>query len=200
MSDAERLDEDYKTQKEASLREYFSMADSAVGSIHIRAPWAFAEIRHETWDQLSGVSEHARSWEDRLRPEVIRRLRSRLEEATWKLSLIATKYVAHGATAESRELDGVNGLTTSIKDIDRAYRVLCETTRFLVTEILGGPGLLSFLPATFDQCKHLDVPLAQTTEMSLLEKHWRAWSSECSSSANWSWSDFVTEFPEMTSS
>ena len=156
--------------------------------------WQRYELRHEYLDRLAGVAAGNRKPDDVIQESALINLQSKVASACGDVITVATKFIAHAATPESRAVVSADDVKVSLDQIRAAHRSLCQVTGFLAIYVLGDscPG---FLPTPqFDQFVHIEKPLIDKSEVPSLELLWGQLDSEYQAWSQWGLDDYETEF------
>ena len=198
--EAEGLKYDYDDVKEA-LQEY-SRKKIEAGELSFYLPrdlvWERYELRHEDLDRLSGVQTDDRTPDDVIQESVLINLQLKVASACCDVITVATKFIAHAATPESRALVRADDVRLSLAQVRSAHRSLCEVTGFLAICVLGDscPGFLA--TPQFDQFAHIEKPLIDKSEVPRLELLWDQLDTEYQASSQWGLDAYDTEFGAKT--
>jgi hypothetical protein len=159
-----------------------------------------SEATHEFIDSLAGLDSSNRSPDDRIRPQIFKWLRQRLDECE-EIATFATKFLAHSATPESRDYLKPKELDVTLEQILKAHKIICQTTIF----ISGRMGILSeghsigdvlpFLPC--DQLfAHFDKAWASEEVIEKLSDSWHKYDMQTRNWQQWEWENEFNKFLE----
>lgn len=198
--EAEGLKYDYDDVKEA-LQEYSNKkikAGEGAYAVPRDLVWRRYELRHEYLDRLMGVLAGERKPDDVIQESALINLRSKVASACGDVITVATKFIAHAATPESRAVVSAVDAKVSLDQIGAAHRSLCQVTGFLAIYVLGDscPG---FLPTPqFDQFVYIEKPLIDKSEVPILELVWGQLNDEYQAWSQWGLDEYETEFGAKT--
>ncbi|MEE9128430.1 MAG: hypothetical protein V3T84_00285 [Phycisphaerales bacterium] len=198
--EAEGLKYDYDDVKEAS-QEYSSKKIKAGEGPHYLPRdlvWQRYELRHECLDRLAGVPAGDRKPDDVIQESALINLHSKVASACRDVIGVATKFIAHAATPESRAVVSADDAGVSLDQIHAAHRSLCQITGFLAIYVLGDscPGFLA--TPQFDQFVHIEKPLIDMSEVPRLERLWCQLDNEYRAWSHWGIDAYETEFGAKT--
>lgn len=134
--------------------------------------------RHEQIDWLTGVDEGSRSESDRVNPQVLIKLRSKLLTECGGVHSYVDTYVAHNASAESRAAKSGTDIELTLGQLWRAHRFLCVAGNFVSIYLLGGATHGVLAHSVFDQFEYLDRPLIRNSQISQLQETWDKYERE----------------------
>jgi len=194
--DAEGLKYDFDDVKVA--HQEYRMKKIEAGERAYNLPhalnWQMYEMRHKHLDRLAGVPAGDRKPDDVIQESALSNLQSKVASACGNVITVATKFIAHAATPESRAIVNADDVKVSLDQIRAAHRNLCQVTGFLAIYVLGGshPG---FLPTPqFDQFMHIEKPLINKSEVPRLDLLWGQLDNEYKAWSQWTLDAFETEF------
>ncbi|MDE9450260.1 hypothetical protein J3R80_07230 [Aliiroseovarius sp. Z3] len=138
-----------------------------------------SQAAHNYFDALSGVSQNARTPEDRIDSDIFDRIESRLSKLD-RISEYTSSHIAHAGNRESRigkTLEDFN-----LVEARETLKQIKEVTGFVGLWFAneGGAGLATYIGNQFEG---LDQPMIPTDEISSLEERWQALDREI---ADWS--------------
>jgi len=156
------------------------------------AKTAFSEEMHARIDSLTGVEATARSPDDKVRPEVIKRLKCRLNQCD-EIYTYVTKFFAHAATQDSRDKKNADEIKLTLRKISEVHRILCENTAFIAKSILGLPFDQFLVLYTRDVFENLTAPMASEETVPQLREEWESYERTTREWANWTSCDEVAK-------
>jgi len=156
--------------------------------------WHKHERRHEAVDMLTGVRPEARRPEDVIQEAVLVNLASKVARASKEIVTYAKKFIAHAATPESRAIVNADDAVLTLNHLWEAHKHLCQVAKFLAIEVLGDscPGLLRI--PLFNQFRHMDKPLIDSSRLGELRELWKQFEEECQSWKQWDLDTYRSEF------
>ncbi len=198
--EAEGLKYYYDDVKQAmeEYREKKAEAGEVAYSVPRDLVWRRYELRHEYLDRLMGVLAGDRKPDDVIQKSALVNLQNKVASACVDVITVATKFIAHAATPESRAVVNADDARLSLDQIRAAHRSLCQVTGFLANYVLGDscPG---FLPIPqFDQFAHIEKPLIDMSKVPRLEPLWCKLDDEYQAWSQWGLDEYETEFGAKT--
>lgn len=143
-----------------------------------REPWDHSEMRHRTFDRLSGSASGYRHRTDTVKTSIWLACADRLKiDPIKRIRQHRNKVFAHAATIHSRH--GLMPLGLSLHDVDQAHRAMLEVAETLSTVVTGGILIGSPVAiAQFDVTDGFDRPFAFTDDLDRLQAFWSGLTSE----------------------
>ena len=99
-------------------------------------------------------------------------------DACQTLAEYATKYVAHAATPESRDLAKVDEANITLGHLWDAQRIIYQVAQFLAGYLLFDGDHAPLVLETPSLFEHWDIPLITTNSLPRLEERWKAYNNE----------------------
>jgi hypothetical protein len=131
------------------------------------------EMRHQTFDFLSGVAPNNRNPDDIIRDETFEKLEVRIKKLD-DIADHATIHFAHAATDASRQGRGIG--SWGLQQTEDALKLLVETAE-LVGRWFANSSLCTVLPVPqYNQFEHINQPLFPIDDTSPLEERWSMFS------------------------
>lgn len=133
--------------------------------------WAAADLLHEAFDALSGVTPDRRSRDDLIRMEFFEELEALLTEPAFDtLEAYANKFVAHSADERSRKQAG-DDIAVTMDRISRCHEAIIKVFHALVGDVFQvgthSPVAMRSSPFTW-----LDRPMVATDQLPELRQWW----------------------------
>lgn len=133
--------------------------------------WAAADLLHEAFDALSGVSPDRRSRGDLIRMEFFEELEALLTDPAFEtLDAYANKFVAHSADERSRKEGGVD-IAVTMDRISTCYEAIIKVFHALVGDVFQ-VGTHSPVPMRSSPFTWLDKPMVATDQLPELRQWW----------------------------
>jgi len=193
---AEGLEYDYEPVRQRF--EEYSRKQREAGKQAFSVPselwWHKHEYRHEQFDCLAGVAPQDRRPRDMVRESVFRNLKEKVGGATEEVVTHVNKYIAHSAAPESRSLVNADEAGLTLSHLWDAHQHLCEVAGFLAICVLGD-SCPSFLPGPqYDQFRHIERPLIESSQVGLLGDLWDKFDRESDAWSQWGLDQYEKEF------
>lgn len=152
-----------------------------------------AEMCHEEFDKLSGVSADRRTRGDLILPAVFEKIETDLTESGWRgVSDIANKFIAHAADEYSRGKLAETEVGFTIEKIEACHRAICRTFARIYGPILwqGAHGL--FPIPQFNYFESLEAVWLSSKDVAALKTFWSRRTEEVRG-----WSDLAPSEPDI---
>lgn len=155
------------------------------------------EERHSELDRLCGVTANERQPTDKISTEVFSDLKCFLDKACGPVEHYVNKYIAHAATAKSREWSDPALGTLTLERFKTAESALCRVANFVAVVVLGDSSIGPLAQPIYDYLTHLDVPLVTKDQYDELQAEWDKYDVETQAWANWGLNEFETECSKL---
>lgn len=133
--------------------------------------WDMAEMMHEAFDALSGVSRDKRSRDDLIRMEFLEELEALLSDPAFEiLEAYANKFVAHSADERSRKEAGED-IAVTMDRIATCHAAIIKVFNALVSDVFQ-VGIHSPVTTRNEPFKNLDRPMVATDQLPELRQWW----------------------------
>jgi hypothetical protein len=137
--------------------------------------WSVAQMVHQRFDKLSGVTPDQRSRSDLIRKEVFDKVEALLSDSGWRdIAEFGNKFVAHAADEHSRGtlLNGQNGF--SLDKLAHCHKVICRAATAIYGPILweGSYGVIPI--PQFNHFDNLEAPWLSPNDVKTLSLIWDA--------------------------
>ncbi len=197
--DAEGLQYDYEQIKQAAKN--YSLERVNAGEKAWCMPsnlnWRRHEMRHQQIDRLTGADPLRRQPSDTVCKEIFGNLFNKVKSASRDIVDYVNKFIAHGATPESRLQANIDETNVTLGHIWGAHRNLCEVVGFLSMEVLGD-GQRGFLPVPqYNQFKYIERPLIDATQIGELVRLWDEIDGEYGTWGRWGLDEYELEFGQL---
>jgi len=129
-------------------------------------------VRHEKFDQLSGVPPAARQREDLIKVDIFAKLKNLLMNSTAeKIVLLSHKFFAHAATEDSRGTLAFSGI--KLTDVDEVQRAFVRVERAITDLLLFIAIARQVVPMPpLGMLNRLEYPYASTEAIKKMDTIW----------------------------